>query len=525
MSKKGDFLSGFSGGNTQKPLTEKNNEPVKEATPPEQEAKQDSKDTPTNKGKTDAASKKAQTDATKADTSNVAENKKLADKIVAESEKKNNSTANTASKPTQKSTTNAATRPAQSANAIIKAPEHVVTTDNTFHKRQMMKYGIIGSVVVVLAILGFIIFQMANRFEVPNFVDRDIDDFLMWQVNHTTLNEEYAYSLHDEGIIIAQSHEAGSTVSGGTIITVTVSLGPDMNEIIDLPDFYEMTRAQIRTWQVDNRLRSVLFRDINDPYIEQHHVIRVEFAATADPDNFRRNDSVTIYVSTGPETFQISNLVGDGPEEIEQFIIENPEINVEIEYEPNETVERGYVLRQSVASGTRLAAGETLTLTVSAGIPVEVPNFANMRMNEVREMGGDPEADLNVVFVERYHDSIPFGRFISQSVEAGEELYGENRTVRVVFSLGRPWIESWIGEFTQGLVQRFVEINDDGASIRIHINEVNHWQPRGTIVSQSHYNQHVNINQEITFEISRGNLNPPADQPPMDMPPGDDEDW
>ena len=96
MSNKGDFLSGFSGGNTQKPLTEQNRVPVKESNPTEGNKTDVRKDKPS-----------------KAD---IAENKKLADKIVAEAEKKE-STLKPRSAPT-----GPATRPAQNASAIIKAP-------------------------------------------------------------------------------------------------------------------------------------------------------------------------------------------------------------------------------------------------------------------------------------------------------------------------------------------------------------------------------------------------------------------
>jgi len=507
MSKKGDFLSGFSGGNTQKPLTEQNSKPVKEeAKPPEKEAKKDTKDIPS----------KANTDTPK--KPDLAGNKKLADKIVADAEKKDN-----VAKPAQRTASGAATRPAQSANAIIKAPEHVVTTDTTFHKRKMAKYGILGGVAIVVALIGFFIFRMIDTVTIPNFVGREMREAEVWPLSGGgQISIEHEYSLtHNEGVIAAQNREPETSMSRRSVLTVVVSRGPNMEEVIDLPDFYDMTRAQIRTWQEENRMRSVTFGEENHPEIEPNHVVRVEFSSTADPENFRRSDSVRIIVSTGPETVEIPNFVGDSPEELAEWMSENPQVEIEIEYEPHATIERGYVLRQSVDPRTRLALGETLTLTVSAGMPVEVPNFANMRMAEVKDMRDDPDADLNVDFRHIYHDSIPFGRFISQSVEAGEELYGENTTVTVTFSRGRPWISNRVGEPAQGLVQYFVELNDDGAFIRIYINEVNHHAPRGEIVSQSHFGQEVPLNQTIIFEISRGNLTLPTD-PDMGMPPGED---
>ena len=395
MSKKGDFLSGFSGGNIQKPLTEQSNRtPVKESTPSE----------------------------VKKETSNkidVAANKKLADEIVAESQKK---TSTSAPVP-NRSSANEAIRPTQNTSAIIKAPEHVVTKDEKFHKRKMFKYGIIGSVFIIIAVLVFFIVRMVNSVEVPNWKGQDIGQIASWQVsNRITVTQEYEYSLEfSEGTIVAQSHEPGSSIQRGSSIILTVSQGPDMNQIVVLPDFYEMTRGQIRTWSDEYQMRGITFSEENSSEVEANHVIRVEFPSVVDPDNFRRSDSVTIVVSNGPETVSIPNMIGNVREEVDEFIENNQLIEVEIEFEPHETIPRGIVLRQSHPSGTRLAIGDTFTLTLSAGDPITVPNFADMRLSEAREIQGDPESGtfgLDVDVRERYHPTVPLGRFISQSVEA-----------------------------------------------------------------------------------------------------------
>ena len=509
MSKKnGDFLSGFSGGNTQKPLTEQNNKPVKES------------------NTSSESTKKASTQ--KVD---VTANKKIADKIVEEAEKKE-ATAIQAQKTAQ---ANKATRPAQSDSAIIKAPEHVVMTDTTFHKRKIMKYGILGVVAIAVIVAGFFIFQMANTIEMPNFVNQDSEatasgnrDLMTWQMqNNISLTREHEFSLDvAEGYIIRQNREAGSSIRRGSNVIFTVSLGPDMEEIISLPDFYDMNRGEIRTWERDNRMSSIRFTEENHGSIEANDVIRIEFPSTVDPANFRRNDSVTIVISTGPETIQIGNLVGDEREKVDEFIAENPLINVELEFEAHESITHGTVLRQSIINdddelvalspGTRLPVGETLVLTLSAGNLVTVPNFSGMRRVEALEMAMDETAELTVTVIERYHDTIAYGRFISQSVDAGEEVYGEGRAVTVVYSLGRPWIGRFDSE--RSIVRDLVEINDDGAFLYVNITQVNNCAPRGSVISQSHYDQFVALNTTINIEISRGNLTCPEPEMPPGMP-------
>lgn len=496
MSKKGDFLSGFSGGNTQKPLTEQTTSPVKET------------------GSTE----------TKKETPNkidVAANKKLADKIVADSEKKGKTPT-----PRQASAT-AATRPAQSANAIIKAPEHIVTKDEKFHKRKMIRYGIVGAIVLVIAVLTFFIVRMVNSVDVPNWVGQDIGQIASWQLsNRITVTQEHEYSLDfPEDTIIAQNREPGSTIQRGSSIVLTLSQGPDMNELVALPDFETMTRGQIRTWADEYQMRGLTFREENSAEIEANDVIRVEFSGTVDPENFRRSDAVTIVVSTGPETIQISNMIGNEREQVNEFIENNPSIDVEIEYEAHETIPRGTVLRQSHPSGTRLAIGDTFTLTLSAGDPITVPNFADMRRAEAREIQEDPESELAITVRERYHPTVPYGRFVSQSVEAGADWFENDPRIIVTYSLGRPWIPRMIDSMADSIEKDIVAINDQGAFLTIRVDFVDSYEMRGTVIAQTHYNQHVALDTHIVFQVSRGNLQPPADfEPPTGvLPPDDDE--
>ena len=504
MSKKGDFLSGFSGGATQKPLTEQNTSLVKETDPAEARKETLSK-------------------------AEIAKNKKLADKIVADEQKKGTTSERVA-------TTNAATRPSQSANAIIKAPAHVVTKDEKFHTRKIIKYAIIGVVSIVVLALIIFLYAMMTRITVPNWVGEDIAQARQWEIlDGATLEIERVYDLEAEDTIIAQNREPGTNMSRNAILVLTVSRGPNMNELIELPNFEEMTRAQINTWRTDNQINGVIFREQTSADVDANDVIDVEFPGTVDPENFRRSDSVTIVVSTGPETITISDLRGRDRTAVDEFIESNASIVVEIEYEAHETIPRGTVISQSHAPQTRLAVGDTFTLTLSGGNPFIVPNFANMRRSEAEALmggGGDLDGDpfnaggaggLNVNVLGRWNASIPYGRFVSQSVAAGEELFGD-ATVTVIYSEGRPWIRSWIGEPAENIESEIVAINDRGSSITVDLVWVDSWQTRGTVISQSHHSQWVALNQRIAIQISRENRQaPPGYVPDLGGGGGNDD--
>jgi len=476
MSNKGDFLSGFSGGNTQKPLTEQNTTPVKDTNP-----------NGTNKTNTP-------------DNKNVSQQK---DKIQT---------------PPLPGSSGVATRPAQNASSVIKAPEHVVTRDEKFHKRALIKYSVIGASAVFLAIIAFFIFRASDTITVRNWVGESFEDAQTWSLigGGANVEQNLEWNLeYAEGIIISQNVEPGERMSSRGLITFTVSRGPNMDEVIELPDFTTMTRQSVDTWRRANHV-PVTFRPQPHDEIPNHGVIDVDFPSTVDPNHFRRRDTVFVYVSEGPQTFQIGNLVNFTPQQLANWREQNPDVILEINYEASEDIARGVVMRQSVAAGTRLPVGEALTLTISGGNPVEVPNFAYFRRGQLDEVEAD---GLKIEVQDRYHGTVPLGQFIYQSVEAGTELFGEDAFVTVRYSLGRPWIP--IIGMENHIQETFLGFANRGApNVRFTVEPVDHYELRGTVLSQTHYNQFVGLDTVVHFKISRGNLNPPVEAPP-EVPPGD----
>lgn len=496
MSKKGDFLTGFSGGNTNKPLTEQNKAPV-------------NKDIPIESKKTDV----------KKDASaktNLADNKKLADQIVKENEKNSKTRVGTS------------TRPAQSANAIIKAPEHTVTKDDKFHKRKMIQYGMIGTISIVAIIVIFFLVRMVSSVEVGNFEGSELKEATDFGLlNSITVNRTFEYSIEvPEGHIISQSHEPGKKIAKGSTLTVVVSEGPDMDEVIELPeDLEEMTRSQITTWRNENGFTasSIVFSDEASTEVDANHVIRIEIPNDVDINEFTRSDRLTIVFSSGPEITQMPDFRAEGKntrEEVEKWAKENPGIEVEIEEERSETIDRDIVLGQSHPPQQDLEEGTKVTVRISAGLPVIVPNFADvLGEEEAGELGQD--IGLNVNIRKRFNSFVPKGSFVAQSQEAGYELFGENPSVTVTYSLGEPWIGT-IG--MENEIQDVMnEFRSGGAWITSEIIPVNSYEERGSIVYQSSYNEFIAMDAHIIFHVSLGNLTPPADADNNDTQlPGDD---
>jgi len=228
-------------------------------------------------------------------------------------------------------------------------------------------------------------------------------------------------------------------------------------------------------------------------------------------------------VSTGPETVELENFRGQTRDEVETWMGNNPIAQVEFEYEASETVMAGTVLRQSHAPNSTLPSDETLTITLSGGPSVIVPNFSNGIFAEIME-DLPAEGGLNVIHRERLSATVPYGRVISQSVAAGEEVFGEDATVIVITSLGRPWIRDLVG-VSEGDLSQFFFTNfvSRGANITFTVTRVDSYQPRGQVVSHSHTGVFLGMNDTVNVRVSLGNLTPPEGDFDFGPGPGDDE--
>ena len=107
---------------------------------------------------------------------------------------------------------------------------------------------------------------------------------------------------------------------------------------------------------------------------------------------------------------------------------------VELQYEKNDNVAEGNVIRQSPAAGTQLTAGSKVTLTVSSGRPTTA--VANVVGKTQAEAKSTLEAQgFKVTFTEEYSATVAAGKVIRQTPEAGSGQFS-GTVITVVISKG-----------------------------------------------------------------------------------------
>jgi len=398
----------------------------------------------------------------------------------------------------------------------IASAAHDVRKDASYDKKKMVRYAAIAASVLAACLLIFGIFFLTQQVQMRDFVGANLSEARTWGIqNRITIDPTEVYNLeYDSGIVISQDREPDARIRRGSVLRLEVSKGPDMSEVLELPNFEEMTTPEVRQWREEMR---ALNANINEEFsddIEAGKFIRYEFTdSTVTRDSYTRADGLLIYMSRGQQTFEanitVPNFFERPLEEVKEWAREQ-RVELVIEEAAHETVMAGQVAAQSVEPGERVAQRDEITLTVSLGIAVTVPNFNTISFEDANYPG------LEVNVQRRYNTRIAFGRLISQSVPAGTELIGEGHAVTVVYSLGRPYIDNLIGESESMIAEYFYSFSAGGADITYRIIYVSSHEPRGTIVGMSRFAQFLSLNERIDIRVSRGDLSPPA-QPEVEL--------
>ena len=176
--------------------------------------------------------------------------------------------------------------------------------------------------------------------------------------------------------------------------------------------------------------------------VEEGRIIRT------DPDagtGRKEGTKINLVVSSGKQSFQLSNYIGrkstDVIAELKQKKV--PENLIKIEEEESSESEAGTVLRQSPSAGTTydLSKASTITLTVakkvtSVAMPSYIGSSLEFTKNNLVQIVGIKEANIEVVEVSTVPDGTAEGTVVEQSPKAGEKI--DLTKTRVKISIYKP---------------------------------------------------------------------------------------
>lgn len=141
----------------------------------------------------------------------------------------------------------------------------------------------------------------------------------------------------------------------------------------------------------------------------------------------------------------------------------------------SESIPLGQVVEQSIKEKEKIAKKTKLTVNISAGKGVKVPNFSNLTKENAMTQG-----KLQVTVEEKFNLDVPYGELLSQSVEAETELTEEDDlSIKVTYSAGKPYLKDLTGQ-NEGELQKYFydEFRSKGANIYYVVNYVNSDAPK-----------------------------------------------
>jgi len=400
--------------------------------------------------------------------------------------------------------------------AAINGPSHELVAARSRRGAKVLIIVLILVGVVAACLALYFSFRVMNQISVKQLVGVSLGDAKSWALkNRIEFNITEEFSLeHDKDTVFAQSPEDGKKIQKGSTVDITVSKGPDPDEIIKLPNFKDMDSDAIRDWADTNKLKNVSIIQEFSKKVKDGKFIKLEFRDDqVTVENYTRKDIMAIYISKGKKPVKkdvtVPDFSGKFREDVDTWAKKN-NIKIKYEKEGSGSVQANGVISQSVKAGKSLAKGGKMTVTLSKGKGITVPDFNTIPMQDVSTV----VPDLTVTTLTQYSGKVAYGGVISQSIAAGTKLYGSGTSVKVIYSEGRPFIDDMIGRSEKELPAYFYDFTSKGAEINYSVAYVDSSEPKGTVVASSKNAEFVDMNLTVYIQISKGNLKPKDETAP-----------
>ncbi|MGN1405235.1 MAG: PASTA domain-containing protein, partial [Erysipelotrichaceae bacterium] len=291
--------------------------------------------------------------------------------------------------------------------------------------------------VVIIAVLVFVF--VFPHIKVESFVGKSQSDAAAWIKQNEiesagiVFKEEYSFDVA-KGNVVSQTPESGK-VKKNAKMTFVISKGADPDELIALPDIKNMTKSELETWISDNKLSATKINTTYSDTVAKDEVI--SFDLSVDTDKFTRGTSLKINVSKGPApagTIKVEDFSKKDYSYVETWA-KSKKVTLKKVEAYSDDVLSGYVISQSIAADKEMKEGETLTVTVSKGKGVTVPNFLKMSESEYNTWKETNTGENLIQVKEKVNYSDSDSYVIKQSVSAGTTI-AQSEVVIVTINKG-----------------------------------------------------------------------------------------
>lgn len=207
--------------------------------------------------------------------------------------------------------------------------------------------------------------------------------------------------------------------------------------------------------------------------------------------------------TTEQETIPMVNVVGLYKTAAEEQMKKNGFTNYTFKEQTDATVEKGYVISQSVDDGTAITKDTAITIVISSGKEMtSVPNVVNYEDSQATTLL--EEAGLKVTHGYAYDDNVEKDHVISSDPVAGTEVE-EGSTVKIIISNGKEQkkvvVPNLEGMSEANAAAKLTELNLVGAPTYEYSDTVK----EGQVISQDPVvNTEVDEQSTVSYVVSKG---------------------
>lgn len=250
---------------------------------------------------------------------------------------------------------------------------------------------------------------------VPNFYDKTILELNEWKTkNNINVIESYEYSdtllkYH----IISQDITYPKLTKDIDTLNVIISLGPDMEKQVIVPNFIGLNYEDVIKYIEDNYLSNVIFNyQGDDKNVDK--IIAQEGIGT-----MHRNDKIVLTIATKEEFQEIKIIDLTNKSQIyASSWLEKNGFKVIIKEEYSDNILKGNVINQSIVNEIKNPQEEEITLTISKGKMLLAPDIKAMNQEEINQWIMDN--NLKVSYQEEYNEEIALGEIVDATIKEND---------------------------------------------------------------------------------------------------------
>lgn len=302
------------------------------------------------------------------------------------------------------------------------------------------KKNIFLSIILVLCIAGiiFVLFflDLDTKVKAIDFSNLKENEIVEWMKSNNVDNYEIKQQFSDDvpvGGVIYQSVKEGEIIEKIEIIISKGKMEVKEDDEIELPTITDTTtREDLEKFFEENNFTDVTYEYVESE-LEKDIVIKLNVSGKV-----KKDDLILVTLSAGKDSnavkIKVPDLTSYKLTEAQAWAKENS-ITLKLTYELSEKVERGMIISQSIKKDEEVTAGTSITIVVSDGKGVKIPDFTGKTKTDVETWVKENKLE-EVEYKTEYSDTIEKDKVISIKPKTGTEI-SVDYPVTITISLGK----------------------------------------------------------------------------------------